>query len=163
MSNKTAKIVGGVAIAAGVVGIGAALWYWLKKESGPEVFAVGNASGNAAFHQADAEKIAAQYGTLATMAQMTEAYKNGASWCAACWTMGDDGKMHVAMPINADIVAQCAGSQAGVNDSPLVPEQMDTYVEYVAVYGIKSDAEKIMDPAHGFIPWNSKRFSRWSS
>jgi len=161
MSKTGGKIIGGIAMAAGVVGVGFALWLWFKKtdEDKPEVFVVGDANGAGTFHRSEIDKVIQLYGSIATFTQMKEAQENGASWCASCWTLGDDNKMHVTIPLDATMAITCPGGHAGLNDVTLVPEQMDTYTEYVAVYGIKPKVPK--DANHKLIPWNATKYSRW--
>lgn len=63
------------------------------------------------FTKADAQAQCARYGgTLASSAQLANAYKNGANWCACGWTT-DAGTQY---PITTQLIGGCGGTEPGV-------------------------------------------------
>jgi len=138
------------------------------KEQKPEVFAVGGSHGKEdCWHVGDAVGIAAMYnGTVANDDQMTEAQKDGASWCANGWvshknpTTGAYEVTRVGMPLDADTSRACGGtSGAGMYFAEFDPSRIGELAEYVAVYAVKPKTPASSD--HKLISWNSKKYSKW--
>ena len=152
------KIVGGVAIAAGVAGLGTAAYLWLRKERKAEVFAVGGPEGGPQFAGEEAAGVASRYGgRLATMTEMAEAQRSGASWCAPSWAAGDaDDGMHLVVPADEDTVKSCPipGLVVGLNEIAVQPSQ----TARVAVRGYKPSRAQGTDTMER---WNDDKYSQW--